>query len=166
MVEAGFPQRPGITGSRWRSRLYAFLYLGLRLLLGAVFLYASWDKILQPQAFAEAVYNYRILPDFAVNFTALVLPWLELAIALCLIAGVWLPGASVITTSLLSIFLGALLFNMARGLDVHCGCFSVETAGTPADIFTVARDLSFLAASVYVTVFVFYQRRTGSESGG
>lgn len=162
MGEAGFPEKPNITGNRWRSRLHTFLYHGLRLFLGAVFLYASWDKILQPQAFAEAVYNYRILPDFAVNFTALVLPWLELTIALCLIAGVWLPGASVITTSLLAVFLGALLFNMARGLDVHCGCFSVETAGTPAGIFTVARDLSFLAASVYVTAVIFFRRRTGS----
>ena len=115
MGEAGFPGKPGITGSRLGSRLHAFLFHGLRLFLGAVFLYASRDKILHPQAFAEAVYNCQILPDFAVNFTAPVLPWVEVAIALCLIAGVWLPGASVITTSLLAVFLGALVFKHGTG---------------------------------------------------
>ncbi|MFP4194277.1 MAG: MauE/DoxX family redox-associated membrane protein, partial [Desulfobacterales bacterium] len=50
-------------------------FVAARIFMGAVFLYASYDKILNPQAFAEAVYNYQILPDFAVNATALVLPW-------------------------------------------------------------------------------------------
>ncbi|MGA8240229.1 MAG: MauE/DoxX family redox-associated membrane protein [Desulfobacterales bacterium] len=45
------------------------MFLALRLLLGTVFLYASYDKILHPQAFAQAVYNYQILPDMAVNPT-------------------------------------------------------------------------------------------------
>lgn len=158
MTDAGLPEKPGTYNllKRWG---HIFLFHGLRLFLGAVFLYASWDKILQPQAFAEAVYNYRILPDFAVNFTALVLPWLELIIALCLIAGFWLPGTTVISTSLLAVFLGSLVFNLARGLDVHCGCFSVETTGGPADMWTVGRDLMFLGAAVYMTAVVFFHRK-------
>jgi hypothetical protein len=45
------------------------VFLVLRLLLGTVFLYASYDKTLHPQAFAQAVYNYQILSDMAVNPT-------------------------------------------------------------------------------------------------
>ena len=166
MGEAGFSEMVDTTGNGRRRRFHNFLYHGSRLFLGAVFLYASWDKILQPRAFAEVVYNYQVLPDFGVNFFALVLPWLELILALCLFAGFWLPGTTVISTSLLAVFLGTLVFNLSRGLDVQCGCFSIEAGGDPADIWTVARDLSFLAASGYLTAVVFFNVRQKRHSEG
>lgn len=139
-------------------------FAAARIFLGAVFLYASYDKILHPQAFTEAVYNYQILPDFAVNAAALVLPWIELAAGLCLIAGVWLPGATLICALLMTAFTAALVFNQIRGLDVHCGCFSTQAAHGPANLLTVIRDLFFLVVSVYLlirTVF-FPSRKTSS----
>jgi uncharacterized membrane protein YphA (DoxX/SURF4 family) len=121
-----------------------------RILMGAIFLYASYDKILNPQAFAEAVYNYQILPDFAINAFALALPWIELIAGLCLITGIWLPGAALIGALLMCVFTAALVFNQIRGLDVYCGCFSTQATHGPAGMWTVIRDLCFLALSVYL----------------
>lgn len=138
-----------------------------RILMGAVFLYASYDKILNPQAFAEAVYNYQILPDFAVNAVALALPWIELVAGLCLITGVWLPGATLISALLMFVFTAALVFNQIRGLDVYCGCFTTQAANGPAGMWTVIRDLCFLALSAYLlvrTVFVPH-RKTDAAPG-
>jgi uncharacterized membrane protein YphA (DoxX/SURF4 family) len=145
-------------------RFQPLLFHVLRLLLGGVFLYASYDKILHPQAFAQAVYNYQILPDAAVNLAALVLPWLELLLGLCLVVGLWLPGVSVTSAGLLVLFSGALVFNQIRGLDVHCGCFSTETTDGPADLWTVARDFLFLSASLYLTAIVFFSRPSAALS--
>ncbi len=139
-------------------RFQAAVFHTLRLLLGAVFLFASYDKILHPAAFAEAVYNYQILPDGAVNLAALTLPWMELLLGLCLVAGFWLPGATFLSTGLLAVFIGALVFNQIRGLDIHCGCFSTETTEGPADVWTVIRDIGFLIASIYLTVIVVFRR--------
>ncbi|MEE4609291.1 MAG: cation diffusion facilitator family transporter, partial [Desulfobacteraceae bacterium] len=136
----------------------------LRLFMGGLFLYASFDKILHPLAFAEAIFNYQILPDAVVNLAALVLPWLEFLIGLCLVAGVWLPGATVAGTGLLAIFMAALIFNLARGLDVHCGCFSTEATDGPADLWTVARDATLLAASILLTTRVLRRRKVEFES--
>jgi uncharacterized membrane protein YphA (DoxX/SURF4 family) len=138
--------------------------LVLRLFLGAVFLYASYDKILHPGAFAEAVYNYQILPDGLVNLTALILPWLELLLGLSLIGGFWLPGATVMSTGLLAVFIGALAFNQVRGLDVHCGCFSTQATREAAGLWTVARDVSFLVVALYLTLWAFYLRPASSRS--
>jgi uncharacterized membrane protein YphA (DoxX/SURF4 family) len=139
-----------------------WLYHIFRLLLGLVFVYASYDKILHPQAFALAVYNYQIMPDAAVNITALLLPWLELLLGLCLLFGLWLPGATVTSTGLLVVFLGALVFNQIRGLDIHCGCFSTEITEGPAGPWTVLRDLGFLAVSLYLLLYIFLlQRQSG-----
>lgn len=155
-LEAGNWGRPGVEKSA--SRFQTFLIHALRLLLGAVYLYASYEKILNPQAFAQAVYNYQILPDSAVNLAALILPWLEALLGLCLIAGLWLPGATVVSTGLLAIFIGALVFNQMRGLDIYCGCFSTETSDGPAGLGTVVRDVGLLAVSVYLTIKVFLAR--------
>lgn len=123
-----------------------------RIVMGAVFLYASYDKILHPQAFAEAVYNYQILPDAAVNAAALALPFIEMLAGLCLIAGVWLPGSATLAALLMAVFTAALIFNQLRGLDVHCGCFSTQTTRGPANLWTVIRDLFFLALSMYLLI--------------
>jgi len=139
------------------------LFFVLRLVMGGVFLYAAHDKILHPQAFANAVYNYQILPDALVNLAALVLPWLEMLIGICLVAGVWLPGATLISTGLLTVFIGALVFNMARGLDIHCGCFSTTITEGPANLWVVARDFAFLAISAFLAWRLFFPRMPTSN---
>lgn len=145
-------------GNAWHD-IGPWVFHIFRLLLGLVFVYASYDKILHPQAFALGVYNYQLLPDAAVNMTALILPWLELLLGLCLLFGVFLPGATVTGTALLVVFLGALVLNQLRGLDIHCGCFSTEMKEGPAGVGTILRDLGFLAGSVYLTIYVLLGKR-------
>jgi uncharacterized membrane protein YphA (DoxX/SURF4 family) len=133
--------------------------------MGGVFLYASYDKILNPAAFADAVYNYQILPDAAVNLAALTLPWLEFLLGICLIAGFWMPGATAISTGLMLVFIASLVYNQMRGLDIHCGCFSTETTEGPAGIWTVLRDVAFLAVAVCLMLQVFFFRKDSRSSG-
>jgi uncharacterized membrane protein YphA (DoxX/SURF4 family) len=140
-------------------QLRAMAYHPLRLLLGAVFLYASLDKILHPGAFAQTVYNYKILPDSAINLAALTLPWLELIVGLCLVSGFGLPGATTISTSLLTLFIVVMAYNQIRGLDIHCGCFSTQTTEGSAGFSTLIRDVLFLIVSGYLALCVFFPRR-------
>ena len=145
-------------------RVRAVVFHVTRLFLGAVFLFACYDKILHPQAFAETVYNYQVLPAAAVNITALVLPWLELLLSICLITGLWLPGAVVASAGLLSIFLAALVYNQIRGLDIHCGCFSTNASAGPAGMASVARDILFWAAALYLAGCVMFKSEEERES--
>ena len=82
----------------------------IRLILGAVFVIASVNKIHQPTAFAKTLHNYQLLPDAFINLTAIILPWLELLLGILLISGLWLPGAALLANLLLLVFFGALLF--------------------------------------------------------
>ncbi len=138
----------------------------LRLAMGLIFIYASIDKLRHPAAFAETVFNYQILPDVLVNFTAIVLPCLELLLGICVIAGIWLPGAAFSINLLLSVFFFALLFNLARGLDVHCGCFSATAEAEKTEgistVFYVIRDGFFLAGSMFLVFLLYRQNRKTS----
>jgi len=146
-----------------RKHLSRVFYHGVRLILGVIFIYASYDKILHPKAFAEVVYNYQILPDGLINVTAIVLPWLEMLMGIFLIMGFWMPGTVIWCNTLLVVYIGALCFNLARGLDVNCGCFST-TRGSSISIETILWDAAFLALSVSLLFFVFRpEARTGSK---
>ena len=47
-----------------------------RLLLGFIFIYFSWDKIIDPVLFAKLVQNYDMLPSNLINIGVLILPWI------------------------------------------------------------------------------------------
>lgn len=141
-----FIKNAGLTG---------IVYFAARWVLGVVFIYASIHKILDPAAFAEAVYNYQILPDGLVNLTALVIPWLELFLGVFLIIGFWMPGATVLSALLFMTFMAALAYNLARGLDISCGCFSTSPAAETIGVRTVLRDGIFLVVSLYLLGVTF-----------
>ena len=145
-----------------RKHLSRVFYHGVRLILGVIFIYASYDKILHPKAFAEVIYNYQILPDGLINVTAIFLPWLEMLMGIFLIMGFWMPGTVIWCNTLLVVYIGALCFNLARGLDVNCGCFST-TKGSTISIESILWDVAFLALSVYLFFFVFFKRTSGNK---
>ncbi len=100
-----------------------------RLIVGAVFIYASLDKIMNPEAFAKGVHNYKILPPSLINIAALFLPWLELLTGAALILGTKVEGASLIISVLLVVFLVAVTSTLIRGISIDCGCFTSSSAG-------------------------------------
>jgi cobalt-zinc-cadmium efflux system protein len=135
-----------------------------RLILGGVFVYASFDKILHPHEFAEVVYNYQILPDALVNLTAILLPWLELCAGVFLILGLFLRGALFTCNMLLAVFLVALAFNLARGLDIDCGCFSSSVGPSTGGsmILYLLRDAFLLAMGLSVFFYVLRRENPGA----
>jgi hypothetical protein len=70
-----------------RKTLLDLLVMGLRFLLGVVFVWASIDKIKLPGGFAQDIYNYRMLPHATINLMAIVMPWLELICGVVMIYG-------------------------------------------------------------------------------
>jgi uncharacterized membrane protein YphA (DoxX/SURF4 family) len=153
------------TGIRKNSNRMRWAQLAARLIMAGIFIYASIDKIAHPAAFAKDVYNYQILPDALINLTALVLPWLELFLGLCLLAGIWLPSAVLAVNVLLIVFLAALIFNLARGLDVNCGCFSTGSDGPAMSSgWYLLRDVGFLAVGVFLFHAVLLPRQLKQQT--
>jgi cobalt-zinc-cadmium efflux system protein len=133
------------------------VYWAVSIALGAVFVYASLDKIAHPQDFARIVYRYRLagptqaLGVVPANTLAVVLPWLEAVVGLMLVTGLWRREAAAIAAALLVVFLTAASYVLWQGIDVaHCGCFSVGGEGRGAGWALIAGDLGLLLAAAYV----------------
>jgi putative oxidoreductase len=141
----------------------------LALALGAVFIYASLDKIAQPAAFARIVYHYRLIGPSALvgpvpaNVLAVTLPWVEMVAGLALVTGVWRREAAGLAALLLVVFLGAVSWALLHGIDIeNCGCFSVSETGRRAGIKLVLEDIGLLAMGIAVATAA---RRPSSKTG-
>ena len=122
----------------------------LRLLLAGVFMYAAWTKLRQPWlVFAMSIDAYQLLPEWAVLATARFLPWLELAIGVLLLTGVWFRYVSIVAAALLAVFFATMLLSFGKGMGIDCGCFGV---GEPLSAKTLARDGLLLASAITLAI--------------
>lgn len=138
----------------------------LAVALGAVFIYASLDKISQPAAFARIVYHYRLVGPSALvgpvpaNVLAVTLPWVELVAGVALVAGLWRREAAGLAAFLLVVFLGAVSWALFHGIDIeNCGCFTVTDTGRGAGIKLLLEDAALLAVALFVAASPKASRR-------
>jgi uncharacterized membrane protein YphA (DoxX/SURF4 family) len=137
------------------AKLHAFLsspWLTVRvqIALGAIFVASSIPKIIDPPSFAQMIYNYRLVPGFALNVMAMTMPWLEMLCGLALILGIWRRSAAAIVGALLLSFVIALSINLGRDNAVNCGCFDLTSASkSHAELiaemeWVIVRDIGML----------------------
>jgi len=124
-------------------------FLG-RLLVGGVLVYAGFSKALAPAAeFAAALTNYQLFPAAVVMPLAIALPWLEIWTGLFLIAGLYMPLASTLSTLLFAGFLSTMGLAKLHHVDLtNCGCFGGETM-SPQTTFKMDVVLLAIALAVW-----------------
>ena len=144
---------PGILNMHFiRSLNLPFIF---RLILGIIFIYASYDKILDPAGFSKNIHNFHITPTAVENLAALIIPWLELIIGVFLIFGLFLEGTTSITIVLLVFFIAILSQAVFRGIDVHCGCFKSEADAGVTDlrmelVKRIGEDIIYLGMAIII----------------
>jgi len=94
----------------------------VRMIIGAVFIWASYDKIIDPEKFSREISNYHIVPFGLENTIAIILPWIELIIGIGLIVGFYIDANTLITGCLIIIFNILIFQAMVRGFNIECGC--------------------------------------------
>lgn len=138
--------------------------LALRLLLGAVFVYAAYTKLRQPWLlFALSIDSYQLLPEWGVLSLARTLPWLELILGLLLIAGFWIRYTSVVAAAILGLFFSVMVVGYARGGGIDCGCFGV---GEALSAKTLVRDGLLLAAALTLAWLAWRTPGLGLQAPG
>ena len=107
----------------------SWLELTTRWVLGVVFIYAGFQKLIDPAAFAKIIYGYDLFPAVIINFIAIVLPYIEFISGIALITGVHTRSAALIINGLLFLFVLILAINLIREVSFNCGCLSTENTG-------------------------------------
>ena len=104
------------------NKIFPYFDFLFRIIAGFVFIWASYDKIINPLNFSKEISNYHFLPFGLENTVAIILPWIELVIGFGLIAGLYIRANIVITGVLLIMFNILVIQAMVRGFNIECGC--------------------------------------------
>jgi len=91
--------------------------------LGAVFSFSAWTKIMAPQALADAIVGFEIIPESIALKMAIMLIWLELICGTFMLFGLWARATVIVITGMLTLFQVGLISVVVRGIEVNCGCF-------------------------------------------
>jgi hypothetical protein len=104
----------------------ALLWLDLlgRWIISLVFLVAAVPKLFNIDGFAAVIDAYAILPDILLLPTAVVLPVLEIFLAVGLLFNRLKSKIGILV--LLLFFIILLSSSIWQGLDIDCGCFGPE----------------------------------------
>ena len=163
MIATASPLRylEGVFNEGRRSGQLPYVSLVFRLLLALVFLIAGGSKVAHPWVFVHTVEGYRMLPGSLARPFGLALPWLEVLLALYLLAGLFTRLAAAVVCAVLVMFLFALSVQLAHGHTGDCGCVvgitnPVITAFVGGDTigpFDLIRDgiLLLMAACIALT---------------
>jgi len=127
-------------------RIVEFSLLTARLLLAAVFLLAGATKLIDPRGTRRALRDFG-LPAMLAQPMVLLLPLLEIAVAVLLVptAVAWYGAWGAL--GLLSIFLLAVGVAMLRGRKPDCHCFG-QIHSAPVGWQTVIRNLVLATVAV------------------
>jgi uncharacterized membrane protein YphA (DoxX/SURF4 family) len=135
-----------------RQRVLDWLGLLCRAALGAVFLWAGLAKAVDRQGSILSVDAYDVLPGSVARIVGTALPWLEIALGVFLIVGLFVRFAGAGVAFLSLIFIVALSQAKARGLQIDCGCFGASATGNGVGWFDIVRDIPILAAGLFLAV--------------
>jgi uncharacterized membrane protein YphA (DoxX/SURF4 family) len=137
-----------------------------RLILSVIFLLASAPKIIEPHEFAFAVFRYQLLPNAAINLMAIFLPWIELIAAIAILSPLASNAAAAILFGLLALFTGAISIDLIRGINISCGCFTLDSDAGPIGWWEVVRDIGFMAMAGFVLWANLWSRRRAEQRLG
>jgi uncharacterized membrane protein YphA (DoxX/SURF4 family) len=126
-----------------------------RLGLAAVWLVSGALKAIDPAQTYVAVRAYDVLPPMGVEVVAALLPWVELALGLLLLAGIGVRIVAVLSTVLLVVYVAGVSQAWVRGLSIDCGCFGGGGAVAPSEtayLQELLRDTGFLLMAGWLIV--------------
>ena len=150
------PPAPSEAPSRSGGVRHLLLLFG-RIVLGAVFVYASYTKLRHPwMLFAMSITSYQMLPEWAVTLLGRTLPWFELLLGLLLLTGYGLRWVAAASSTLLLGFFAVMLRSHFKGLGIDCGCFGF---GEALGVRTLVRDGLLVAVSLALALGAFLNPR-------
>ncbi len=139
--------------SAGRERLLDVVGTLARLFLGVVLIYAGAAKVGKPLTSERAVQAFEFVPSDVAAWIGLALPFVEIALGVLLVIGLFTRPVAIASTLLMVAFVLGIAQAWARGLTLDCGGFGgggqigADETRYPQEI---ARDVVFAVAGAWL----------------
>lgn len=142
------------------STIYLDLLLTLRVFFGLFFCIGAIRKIVHLNTFTQGVINYKILPSKPSKFIGILLPWVEIMLAILVFFGVAIPIVGTISFALILIFIIAIEINLKRGRYINCNCHGIASTDKISQ-GTIIRNVFLLCL---ITILISLSLYIGSDN--
>ncbi len=101
------------------------LFVLLRFFVGILFVVSGFEKLIHPyQNFMYVIEGYDFMPPELAEWTARLMPWMELFLGVFLVLGLWIEKMLNGTLALVTLFISVVAQALIRKLPIdECGCF-------------------------------------------
>lgn len=123
-----------------------YFLLFARLCVGGVFLASAVTKMMDREGTAVSMSRYPFLPSGFGRFIAYTFPYLELAVGVMLVLGLFTRYAAIASVGMYVLFTGLITYDLTRGQNQSCHCFGRLSAEKLTPV-AVVRNLLLLALS-------------------
>ena len=126
-----------------------------RLVLGGTLVAAGVLKVGDPGGSIRAVNAYQLLPLGVAEWVGYALPYVEIAVGLLLVVGLFTRFSAAVAVLLMAAFVIGISSAWARGLQIDCGCFGgggVVAPGETNYVPDLARDAGLLLLALWLLV--------------
>jgi len=116
-----------------------------------LFVAAAWHKLSARGRFEAILRDYRLLPEFLVRPVALLMPVVELTLALGWMSGLSSRVTALASAALLATYAFAMAINLMRGrVYIDCGCGFGTSAGEEPALSSsmVARNIILIGLAL------------------
>jgi uncharacterized membrane protein YphA (DoxX/SURF4 family) len=146
------------------TKLIATLYLICRLVVGGAFVYAGLGKVGMGDAdltakLAQVIAHYELLPWWAINMTALLLPWLELTAGILIIFGAFEVPSGLILLLMELLTTLAVIIALVRGLIIRAGAFSLSATSSQVSWGLLLLNLALIVMTLFVIRYAYRRER-------
>jgi len=147
------------TSRRMVNHAAPAVVLLLRVGIGGILIWSALLKIRMPYEFLAAVFDYNLVGPWVSLAVAMVLPWGELVVGVCLLGGLFIDGSFLVSAVMSAIFVFVTASAWARGLNINCGCFGGSSAHQIIGVTVVLRAIALFASASLAVVLRYYARR-------
>jgi len=134
-----------------------WISLAARLILGIVLIWAGASKVSNLAGSVQAASSYQILPYELAKVVGDALPFIEMAVGLLLVIGLFTRVMGAVGALMMLAFVIAITSVWVRGISIDCGCFGEGGPVDPADAIAkypweIARDVGLMACGVWLVI--------------
>ena len=134
----------------WRD----WVGLVTRLVIGGALLIAGGLKVGRVSANVAQVEIYQLpIPNWAEVLIGTLQPFVEVAVGLMLILGLFTRVNAAIGTLAMAAFIAGIVWAWSKGLQIDCGCFSIGGELAEGEktryVQDIIRDLCFMACGLW-----------------
>lgn len=132
-----------LLANRWMELLTRFV-------VGTIFVSASIEKAADPAAFAVLIDHYKVFSPSLSMFVASTLPWVELVCGVAILLGLAVRGGALVLGSLTVGFTVLVVSGVLRGLDISCGCYTLDPEVGKIGWQKVAENTGIVVLSLFL----------------